>query len=389
MPSNHLILCRPLLLLPSIFPSIRVFSNKSALCIRWPKYWSFCFSISPSNEYAGLISLIDWRIQDWLVWSPYSPRDSQNSSPTPQFISINSLHSAFFTVQLSHPYMTTGKTIALTRRTFVVEVMSLLFNMLSRLVIAFLPRSKCLLISWLQSPSIYNSPITEWHSGLQQLQLFLLRRESMLVWVIRLRCHWYCTSFWFWKTPVFHEDCGTFQTDSESLEPSMMDHPSAASRKGHPSSDLGVRGSARGGSCSGIIITIFCFPLTWQPQAPMSHCLVMKHAYEKQWTSYQNRRCVPQKKLSFIHPTGTAPPRRISLQTASTHSSEGPLRQSLTVSFCKGYSRLKVFASILAWLIEGKEATFTEIKYNQGVRQQNGQVNPDASAYCVSVLKRN
>ena len=211
------------------------------------------------------------------------------------------------------------------------------------------------------------------------------------MWVVRLRRHWYYTAFWFWKPPVFQEDCGTFQTDSESLEPSMMDHPSAASRKGHPSSDLGVRGSARDGSCSGIIITIFCFLLIWQPQAPTFHCLVLKHAYEKQWTSYQNRRCISQKKLlSFIHsPTGTATPRWIGLQTPSMYSSEGPLRQSLTVSFRKGYSRLKVLASILAWLIEGKEATFIEIKYNQGVSRQNGQVNPDASAYYVSALKRN
>lgn len=149
---------------------------------------------------------------------------------------------------------------------------------------------------------------------------------------------------------MFHEDCGTFQADSESLEPSMMDHPSAASRKGHPSPDLGVGGRARDGSCSGIIITIFRFLLTWQPQAPTFHCLVLKHACEKERTGYQNRRCISRKKLlSFIHPpTGTAPPRWIGLQTPSTHSSEGPLRQSLTVSFRKGYSRLKVLASILA-----------------------------------------
>jgi len=137
MPSNHLILCRPLLLLPSIFPSIRVFSNESALHIRWPKYWSFSFNISPSNEHPGLISF---------------RMDSQESSPTPQFKSINYLALSFI-VQLSPPYMTTGKTIALTRQTFVGKVMSLLFNMLSMLVITFLPRSKRLLISWLQSPS--------------------------------------------------------------------------------------------------------------------------------------------------------------------------------------------------------------------------------------------
>ena len=128
MPSNHLIVCHPLLLLPSIFPSFRVFSNESALCIRWPKYWSFSFNISPYNEYSVL--------QDGLVESPCSPRDS--------LLSLQC--SAFFTVQLSHPYMTTGKTIALTRWTFFDKVMSLLFNMLSRFVIAFLPRSKCLLI---------------------------------------------------------------------------------------------------------------------------------------------------------------------------------------------------------------------------------------------------
>ena len=141
MPSNYLILCHPLLLLPSIFPSTRVFSNESVLCIRWPKYWSFSFSISPSNGYSGLIS------------SPCSPRDSQESSLIPQFKSINSLVLSFLYGPFSHPYMTTGKTIALTRWTFAGKVMSLLFNMLSRLVIALLPRSKCLLISWLQLPS--------------------------------------------------------------------------------------------------------------------------------------------------------------------------------------------------------------------------------------------
>ena len=135
MPSNHLIVCHPLLLLPSIFPSFRVFSNESALCIRWPKYWSFSFNISPYNEYSVL--------QDGLVESPCSPRDS--------LLSLQC--SAFFTVQLSHPYMTTGKTIALTRWTFVHKVMSLLFNMLSMLVITFLPSSKHLLISWMQSLS--------------------------------------------------------------------------------------------------------------------------------------------------------------------------------------------------------------------------------------------
>ena len=137
MPSNHLILYCPLLLPPSIFPSIRISSNESALCIRCPNYWSFSFNTSPSNEYSGLISFrMDW--SDLLTVQ----KDSQESSPTPQFKSINS----FFTVQLSHAYMTTGKTIALTRWTFVGKVMSLLFNMLSRLVVTLLPRSKCLLI---------------------------------------------------------------------------------------------------------------------------------------------------------------------------------------------------------------------------------------------------
>ena len=146
MPSNHLILCHPLLLLPSIFPSIRVFSNESALCIRWPKYWSF--RISPSNEYSGLISfMIDWF--DLLAVQETLKSLLQHHSSKASILQ----HSAFFTVQLSHPHMTTGKTIASTRQTFVDKVMSLLFNMLSSLVITFLPRSKRLLISWLQSPS--------------------------------------------------------------------------------------------------------------------------------------------------------------------------------------------------------------------------------------------
>ena len=138
MPSNHLILCCPLLLPPSILPSIRVFSSESALRIRWPKYWNFSFNISPSNEYSGLIS---FRI-DWFESSQSSPRDSQESSPTPQFKTSILLWSAFFAVELSHPYMTTGKTIALTGRTFVSKVVSLLLNILSRLVITFLPRSE-------------------------------------------------------------------------------------------------------------------------------------------------------------------------------------------------------------------------------------------------------
>ena len=148
MPSNHLILCHPLLLLPSISPSIRVFSNESALHMRWPKYWSFSFNISPSNEHPGLISFrMDWL--DLLAVQGTLKSLLQHHSPKASIL----LCSAFFIVQLSHPYMTTGKTIALTRWTFVGKVMSLLFNMLSRLVTTFLPRNKCLLISWLQSPS--------------------------------------------------------------------------------------------------------------------------------------------------------------------------------------------------------------------------------------------
>ena len=148
MPSNQLILCRPLLLLPPIFPSIRVFSNESALHMRWPKYWSFSFNISPSNEHPGLISFrMDWL--DLLAVQGTLKSLLQHHSSKASIL----LHAAFFTVQLSHPNMTTGKTITLTRWTFVGKVMSLLFNMLSRLVITFLPRSKRLLISRLQSPS--------------------------------------------------------------------------------------------------------------------------------------------------------------------------------------------------------------------------------------------
>ena len=148
MPSNYLILCCPLILLPSIFPSIRVFSNESALHIRWPKYWNFNFNISPSNEHPGLISFrMDWL--DLLAVQGTAKSLLQHHSLKASIL----WRSAFFTVQLSHPYMTTGKTIALTRQTFVDKVMSLLFNMLSRLVITFLLRSKCLLILWLQSPS--------------------------------------------------------------------------------------------------------------------------------------------------------------------------------------------------------------------------------------------
>ena len=147
MPSNHLILCRPLLLPLSIFLSIRVFSNESVLCIKWPKYWSFSFSISPSSEYSGPISFR----MDWLnLLSIQGTLKSllQHHSSKASILQC----SAFFIVQFSHLYMTTGKTIALTRWTFVGKVMSVVFNKLSRLVIAFLPRSKCLLISWLQSP---------------------------------------------------------------------------------------------------------------------------------------------------------------------------------------------------------------------------------------------
>ena len=148
MPSNHLILCCPLLFLPSIFPSIRVFSNESALHTRWPKYWSFRFSITPSNEYSGWISFR----MDWL--GLLAVQGTLKSLLQHHSLKASVLRrSAFFMVQLSHPYMTTGKTIALTRQTFVGKVTSLLFNMLSRLVITFLPRSKRLLISWLQSSS--------------------------------------------------------------------------------------------------------------------------------------------------------------------------------------------------------------------------------------------
>ena len=148
MPSSHLILCRPLLLLPLIFPSIRVFSNESVLHIRWPKYWSFSFNISPFNEYPGLMSFrMEWL--DLLAVQGTHKSLLQHHSSKASILWC----SAFFIVKLSHPYMTTGKTIALTKRTFVDKVMSLLFNMLFRLVITFLPRSKRLLISWLQSPS--------------------------------------------------------------------------------------------------------------------------------------------------------------------------------------------------------------------------------------------
>ena len=148
MPSNHLILCHLLLLLPSVFPSIRVFSSESVLCIRWPKYWSFSLNISPSNEHSGLISFrMDWL--DLLAIQGTLKSFLQHHSSKASIL----WHSAFFIVQPSHPCMTTEKTIALTRQTFVDKVMSLLFNMLSRLVITFPPRGKCLFISWLQLPS--------------------------------------------------------------------------------------------------------------------------------------------------------------------------------------------------------------------------------------------
>ena len=148
MPSSHLILCRPLLILPPKRPSIRVFSYESTLLMRWPKYWSFSLSISPSNEHPGLVSFrMDW-LELLAVQGTLRSLLQHHSSKA-----LILWHSAFFTVQLSHPYMTNGKTIALTRRTFVGKVISLLFNVLSRLVIAFLPRSNRLLIPWLQSPS--------------------------------------------------------------------------------------------------------------------------------------------------------------------------------------------------------------------------------------------
>ena len=159
MPSNNLILCRPLLLLPSVFPSIRVFSSESVLHIRWPKYWSFSFSISPSNEYLGLISSrMDWLDLLEVQGTHKSLLQHHSSKASIPWCS------AFHMVQLSHPYMTTGKTIALTRQTFVGKVMSLLFIMLSRFVIAFLPRSKHLLILWLQSPSAVILEPQKWKS---------------------------------------------------------------------------------------------------------------------------------------------------------------------------------------------------------------------------------
>ena len=173
-PSNHPILCHPLLLLPSIFPSIRVFSSESVLCIRWPKYWSFSFSISPSNEHPGLIFRIDWF--DLLAVQGTPKSLLQHHSSKASILR----HSAFFVVQLSHPYMTTGKTTALTRWTFVGKVMSLLFNMLSRLIIAFFPRSKQLLILWMQSPSavILKSPQNKACHCFHYFPIYLLWSEG-------------------------------------------------------------------------------------------------------------------------------------------------------------------------------------------------------------------
>ena len=186
MPSNHLILCHALLLLPSIFPSIRIFSNESALPIRWPKYWNFTFNINPSNEHPGLISFrMDWLAL--LVVQGTLKSLLQHHSSKASILQ----HLAFFIVQLSHPYITTGKTIALTRQTFVGKVMSLLLNMLSKLVITFLPRSKHLLISWLQSPSavilepkkiksatFFSFPIyLPWSGGTRRHDLSLLNAE--------------------------------------------------------------------------------------------------------------------------------------------------------------------------------------------------------------------
>ena len=161
MPSNHLILCCPLLFPPSIFPSIRVFSNELALHIRWPNYWSFSFSINPSNKYSGLISFkIDWF--DLLAVQGTLKSHLQHHSSKVSVLQC----SVFFMVQLSYPYMTTRKTIALTIRIFVGKVMSLLFNMLSRFIIAFLPRSKHILISWLQSPSaVILEPKKKWSAN--------------------------------------------------------------------------------------------------------------------------------------------------------------------------------------------------------------------------------
>ena len=184
MPSNHLILYCPLLLPPSNFPSIRVFSKESVLRIRWPKYWSFSFNISPSTEYSGLISFrMDWL--DLLAVQGTLKSLLQHHSSKASIL----WYSTFFIAQLSHPYMTTGKTTALTRWTFVGKVMSLLFNMLSRLVIAFLPRSKCLLISWLQSPSaVILKPPKIKSVTISKRWLYLSCIPLYLHFSLRLRC---------------------------------------------------------------------------------------------------------------------------------------------------------------------------------------------------------
>ena len=197
MPSNHLILCHPLLLLPSIFPNTRIFLNETALCIRWLKYWSFSFNISPSSEYSGLISFkIDW-------FDLLAVQETLKSSPTPQFKSINSSALSYFLVQLSHPCMTTGKTIALTTWTFVGKVMSLLFNMLSRLIITFLPRSKCLLISWLQSPSVILEP-----QKIKSLTVFIV---SLSICHAVMRLYAMILAFWMLSfKPTFSLSFSTF-----------------------------------------------------------------------------------------------------------------------------------------------------------------------------------
>ena len=203
MPSSYLIFCHPLLLLPSIFPSIRVFSNESALRIRWPKYWHFSFIISPSNEHPGLISFrMDW-LDPLAVQGTLKSLLQYYSSKT----SILQL-SAFFMVQLSHPYMTTGKTIALTRRTFVDKVISLLFNTLSRLVITFLPRSKRLLISWLQSPfavileprKIRSATVSPSIYILVNIKVLFILRTYMRV---KRQAKMLGKDFWYIKTNMF------------------------------------------------------------------------------------------------------------------------------------------------------------------------------------------
>ena len=189
-PSSHLILCHPLLLLPSSFPSIRVFSHESVLPIRWPKYWSFSFSISPCNEYSGLISFrSDWL--DLLAVQETLQSLLQHHSSKASILR----HSAFFIVQLSHAYMTTGKTIALTGWTLVGKIMSLLFNMLSRLVLAFLPMSKHLLISWLQSPSavILEPPKIVF----PYFHLFAMRWWDMMPWFYFSEC-WVLSQLYRW-----------------------------------------------------------------------------------------------------------------------------------------------------------------------------------------------